>query len=87
MHLFDKYTIQKSSKLWEFILILTFQGILDQKMGKRPTVVLLSEEEQKLVSEVLNRIFIRKRYRGQDHCQNLHQNEAIVVRSEAKSLL
>ena len=68
-------------------MILTFQGILDQKMGKRPTVVPLSEEEQKLVSEVLNIICIRKSYRGQDHHQNLHQNEAIMVRSEAKSLL
>ena len=56
-------------------------------MGKRPTVVPLSEEEQKLVSEVLNWICIRKSYRGQDHHQNLHQNEDIMDRSEAKSLL
>ena len=45
------------------------------KMAKRPTLVALSEEEQKLVSEVEI---------GKTH---LHQNQAIIVRCGARSLL
>ena len=62
-------------------------------MGKPPTLVPLSEEEQKLVREVLKRICIRmKLYCGQDqnqdhhHHLNHHLNKAILVRSEVRSL-